>query len=567
MYPKVTVVDLYQTVQKSGETVEQYLARFKKVRARCKGSLAEEDVVKIAVAGIRNYEVRKRLSGKAIRYFYTLYFKAVDFERVQKEESEIKRTRGRNWFGKEPDAEVGYAGYEWVEEDDVALSVDAAEVISLRDFTSKSLCKPKAPQPYVNPPNGKARNDAIPAERTYTFDITQQEAIFDHLNADGRIRFRKGYKPPTATELTGKEYCKFHCSWTHSTNACIVFRNFIQAALDRGDLQIAEPPKVEANPFPPNQPVHVVDVQLPRPHSGGSSNAIRPVWEECTECRKLADRVLTEIHQEEHVPGGQVTVMVDGEPQVWIRKQEPEQGRDGKFQRVSESIRQAVRGKRAASIKDKLTHPRRRLDLGEEDQYRRGYWNQHAAFGSSSERNSQPRMVKPPVQQDREWHRVAHPKFPYPDDSLTRTQRRRLERQRKEAREYYHSRKEYRPRREQMGKSSDEQETKSMSEDAMPSDLQDSKPKQWKRVDVGMVYVLPAQFGVIHQHKRQSDQGNVGTNELPVEVTLGKTEKIAARPLAEGIQVVEEEGLSKTINSAHLRYVVACSAIVRSGRS
>lgn len=116
------------------------MSRFKKVRARNKGSLAEEDVVKIAVAGIRNYEVRKRLLGKAIKDFYTLYFKVVDFERVQKEESEVKLSRGRNWFGREPEAEVGYAGYEWVEKEEATLSVDAAEVVNLRDFTSKSLC-------------------------------------------------------------------------------------------------------------------------------------------------------------------------------------------------------------------------------------------------------------------------------------------------------------------------------------------------------------------------------------------------------------------------------------------
>lgn len=82
--PEVTVVDLYQTVQKPGETVEQYLIRFKRVRSRCKGSLGEEDVVKIAIAGIRNYEIRKQLSGKNLRDFHVLYFKAVDFERVQK---------------------------------------------------------------------------------------------------------------------------------------------------------------------------------------------------------------------------------------------------------------------------------------------------------------------------------------------------------------------------------------------------------------------------------------------------------------------------------------------------
>lgn len=105
--------------------------------------------------------------------------------------------------------------------------MDAEKIVSLRDFTRKALCRPRAPQPYVNPPNDKTKIDTIPGERTYNFDIAQQEAIFDHLNADGHIQFRKGYKPPTPTDLAGKEYCKFHCSWTHSTNACIVFHNFI----------------------------------------------------------------------------------------------------------------------------------------------------------------------------------------------------------------------------------------------------------------------------------------------------------------------------------------------------
>lgn len=96
------------------------------------------------------------------------------------------------------------------------------------------------------------------------------------MNADGRIKFRKGYKPPTAAELVGKEYCKYHCSWTHSTNACVVFRNYIQAALDRGELQIAEPAKVEAEPFP-NQPVHMINVQLAVLGSGGQIGCMERV--------------------------------------------------------------------------------------------------------------------------------------------------------------------------------------------------------------------------------------------------------------------------------------------------
>lgn len=69
----------------------------------------------------------------------------MDFERVQKEESENKRARGRNCFGKEPGAEIGYAGYEWVKEEDVPVSVDEAEIINLRDFSSKAFCRLRAP--------------------------------------------------------------------------------------------------------------------------------------------------------------------------------------------------------------------------------------------------------------------------------------------------------------------------------------------------------------------------------------------------------------------------------------
>lgn len=98
--------------------------------------------MKIAVAGIRNYEIRKRLSGKSIKDFHVLYFKAIDFERVQKV-LEMKKVKNRNWFNKDPDAEVGCVGYEWIDEEDAVLSVDAAEIVNMRDFSSKALCRPK----------------------------------------------------------------------------------------------------------------------------------------------------------------------------------------------------------------------------------------------------------------------------------------------------------------------------------------------------------------------------------------------------------------------------------------
>lgn len=270
----------------------------------------------------------------------------------------MKRTRNKSRFPKDQDAEIGHVGYEWIDDDEVALSVDAAEAVNMRYFTSRTLCKPKANQPYMMPPNAKKKKEVTNQERVYTFDITQQEAIFDHLNADGRIKFRKGYKPPSPPEMAGKEYCKYHCSWTHSTNECIVFRNMIQAALDKGDMRIDDATQVETHPFPLEQPINMVNLHPVSHHSGGTAG--KDSWKSCSECSQLADRVLSQIHWEEHenrragslAPKKEVTVMIDGEPQIWVRREMPEA--DSKLKEASELILQAVRGEQRQNVKARL---------------------------------------------------------------------------------------------------------------------------------------------------------------------------------------------------------------------
>lgn len=140
---------------------------------------------------------------------------------------------------------------------------------------------------------------------------------------------------------------------------------------------------------------------------------------------------------------------------------------------------------------------------------------------------------------------MSHPKFPYPGDSLTRTQRRRLQRQQKEVRDYYYGQREYRLRKRPEGKSSDEQETKSMSEDTAPSTAPDCKDRQRRQVDVSMVYVLPAQFGV--KYKGQSVQEVDQGTQLPVEPAVNKGEEAVYPSLTEGIRVLREEGPSETV--------------------
>lgn len=219
-------------------------------------------------------------------------------------------------------------------------------------------------------------------------------------------------------------------------------------------------------------------------------------------------------------------------------------GAVGGLQEVSDSISRAMRAKRALSVKDRLTHPRRRLDLGGNQA-----WTTRAKLGSASgsERFSHPRMVKPPIRYDREWHRVSHPKFPHADNVLTRTQQRRLQRLRREAYGYRYGQEtktEYRPKR-RLEKLADEQGTKSMSGDTAPSAASGYSDRQDKQFDVRMVYVLPAQFRAKQIRQPEQDQGPGAKALSPAG--NNPTERTSDFLVTERIQVLGPETPSDTV--------------------
>lgn len=58
---------------------------------------------------------------------------------------------------------------------------------------------------------------------------------------------------PSASEMAEKEYYKFHNSWRHSTNNCVIFRNIVQKAIEDGRIKFSEKIEVmgvDENPFP-----------------------------------------------------------------------------------------------------------------------------------------------------------------------------------------------------------------------------------------------------------------------------------------------------------------------------
>ena len=68
------------------------------------------------------------------------------------------------------------------------------------------------------------------------------------------IRLREGHVIPTLEQLANKKYCKWHDSYSHTTNDCNYFRRQIQSALNDGRLTLGDSNRMrlDSDPFPVN---------------------------------------------------------------------------------------------------------------------------------------------------------------------------------------------------------------------------------------------------------------------------------------------------------------------------
>jgi hypothetical protein len=65
------------------------------------------------------------------------------------------------------------------------------------------------------------------------------------------LKLPEGHKFPTAQELQGRPYCKWHHLFTHTTNDCKELHRQIQSAIEQGRLILRQfTMKVDTRPFP-----------------------------------------------------------------------------------------------------------------------------------------------------------------------------------------------------------------------------------------------------------------------------------------------------------------------------
>jgi hypothetical protein len=70
----------------------------------------------------------------------------------------------------------------------------------------------------------------------FDFNGSKVEQIFDLLLREKQLKLPEGHKFPTAQELQGRPYCKWHHLFTHITNDCKELRRQIQSAIEQGRL-------------------------------------------------------------------------------------------------------------------------------------------------------------------------------------------------------------------------------------------------------------------------------------------------------------------------------------------
>jgi hypothetical protein len=215
------IADLAQVKQKQGETIAEYIQRFREVKNRCYSTrITEKEAVELASLGL----------AKPIKDMgFQLEFNSLA-HLVQKLTSYEQR---------HPDI------YQDKFKRQITL-VDTKDAEDSREEQEVALIEWTQ---GANPMSWKWVKQQGPA-KGFNFDDSKVEQVFDLLLREKQLKLPEGHKFPTAQELQGRPYCKWHHLFTHTTNDCKELRRQIQSAIEQGRLILGQfTMKVDTQPF------------------------------------------------------------------------------------------------------------------------------------------------------------------------------------------------------------------------------------------------------------------------------------------------------------------------------
>jgi hypothetical protein len=67
-------------------------------------------------------------------------------------------------------------------------------------------------------------NDGRQDELRFTFDVSKCDKLFDVLVQGSMIKLKEGHVIPVTELIAKRKYCKWHDSYSHTTNECHYFQ-------------------------------------------------------------------------------------------------------------------------------------------------------------------------------------------------------------------------------------------------------------------------------------------------------------------------------------------------------
>ncbi|XP_050889723.1 uncharacterized protein LOC127095015 [Lathyrus oleraceus] len=201
---KISLKELASIKRKFTEPIDDYLNRFRLLKSRYFTIVPEHELVEMAAGGL-DYSIRKKANKNYKK-------ERVAYVELEDGESEIS------------DDPYGLEEFE----------VDLAELKEAPPYACKLLTPSNGRNPIET-----ENNDRFP-KKTYTFDVTKCDEIYDLLVKDGQMIVPPNTKIPPLEQRKKRGFCKYHNFLGHKTSQCFLFRDLIQNAIRDGHLMFAD---------------------------------------------------------------------------------------------------------------------------------------------------------------------------------------------------------------------------------------------------------------------------------------------------------------------------------------
>ena len=215
---KISLKELASVKRNSTKSIDDYLHRFRLLKARCFTQIPEHELVEMAAGGL-DYSIEKKLYTQHLRDMAQLTDRVWHVERLKAE-----KARTQKHFRKEKVAYI--ASDESNQEFDIAFGDVEIEEVDIAELKPgpPSTCKSLRPSDGKNPVDTSIER-YVP--KTYMFDVTKCDEIYDLLVADGQVVAPMDVKIPPLEQCQKRGFCKYYNFLGHNTSRCSLFRDLV----------------------------------------------------------------------------------------------------------------------------------------------------------------------------------------------------------------------------------------------------------------------------------------------------------------------------------------------------